>query len=47
MKEYKVTMFEVVDDKPHFHSINVTCNDVATEIWLNPTYRNVWEVIEI
>lgn len=47
MKEYKVTMFEVVDNIPHFYSISVSCQDVATEIWLNPEYKNVWDVKEM
>lgn len=47
MKEYKVTMFEVVENVPYFYSINVTCQDVATEIWLNSEYKNVWDVTEI
>jgi hypothetical protein len=47
MKNYKVTMFEVINKEPKFYSVNVTCNDVATEIWLNPQYKNVWEVEEI
>lgn len=47
MKKYKVTMFEVIDNKPHFYSINVVCTDMATEIWLNPMYKNVYEVTEI
>jgi len=44
MKNYKVTMFELINKEPKFYSINVACNDVATEIWLNRLYKNVWEV---
>jgi len=47
MKIYKVTMFRVVGNHPEFYSINVACKDVATEIWLNPNYKNVWDVTEI
>ena len=47
MKNYKVTMFEIVDKKPCFYSITVVCNNVATEIWLNPEYKNVYDVEEI
>ncbi len=47
MKTYKVTMFRVIENHPEFYSINVICRDVATEIWLNPKYKNVWDVTEI
>ena len=46
MKRYKVTMFEIIDGKPKFYSIKVYCKDVATDVWLNPQYRNVYEVEE-
>ena len=47
MKNYKVTMFNVVNKEPQFYSVTVTCEDVAKEIWLNPQYKNIWEVEEI
>lgn len=47
MKNYKVTMFNVVDGEPQFYSVNVACSDVATEVWLNPQFKNVYEVEEI
>lgn len=47
MKNYKVTMFALIDKKPHFYSVNISCEDVATEVWLNPMYENIWEVEEI
>ena len=47
MKNYKVTMFNVVDGEPQFYSVNVSCHDVATEVWLNPQFKNVYEVEEI
>lgn len=47
MKTYKVTMFRIVESNPEFYSINVACKDAATESWLNPEYKNVWDVAEI
>lgn len=44
MKTYKVTMFNVINGEPQFYFVNVECDDVATEIWLNPQYKNIWEV---
>ena len=46
MKNYKVTMFEIIKEEPKFYSVNVACNDVATEICLNPQYKNVYDVEE-
>ena len=47
MKRYKVTMFAIIDKKPEFYSVTVSCEDVATEVWLNPLFKNVYEVEEI
>lgn len=47
MKKYKVTMFNVIDGKPQFYSINISCTDAATEIWLNPQFKNIYDVEEI
>ena len=47
MKKYKVTVFDIIEGEPKFYSIDVTCNDVATEIWLNSQYKHILEVEEI
>lgn len=47
MKNYKVTMFNVIEGEPQFYSINISCTDAATEIWLNPQFKNIYDVEEI
>lgn len=47
MKKCKVTMFEVINKEPRFYFITVFCNDIATDIWLNPVYKNIWDVEQI
>lgn len=47
MKNYKVTMFLAIENKPHFYSIEVRCKDVSMEVWLNPMYKNICDVEEI
>lgn len=47
MKKYIVTMFRIVNKELMFHSVSVTCSDPAIEIWLNPQYKNIFEVKEI
>ena len=40
-------MFAIIDKKPKFYSVTVLCEDVVTEVWLNPLFKNVYEVEEI
>ena len=47
MKDYKVTMIEIVDGKQQYNSVYVTCEDAATDIWLNPKFKNIFEVEEL
>ena len=47
MKNYKITMFNVVEGEPQFYSVNVACEDVSTEVWLNPEFKHVYEVEEL
>ena len=46
MKEYKVTLLKVINGEATYPTIVVACEDVATEIWLNPTLGIVWDVVE-
>ena len=47
MKKYSVTMWTMIDGKPSFYNVSVCCEDAATEIYLNPEFKNIYEVNEI
>ena len=47
MQKYSVTMWRIVDGKPSFYTVNICCKDAATEIYLNPEFKNIYEVKEI
>lgn len=47
MKNYEVTVWCVVDRKVEICIFQTTCEDVATDIWLDPFFRHIIEVKEI
>lgn len=47
MKEFKVTLFKIINKIPVCYTTIISCEDPATEIWLNPMFKNVLEVQQI